>query len=466
MDELKDLESLSYPELAAAVLNALMDDYPAPVLRDFTAKAYGDPAWGGDAGPAPVRMIGGGLGFLELFHGPTAAFKDMALQVMPYLLTYASQRTGAGKEILILVATSGDTGKAALEGFKDVPGVKIIVFYPRGGVSPVQEAQMNTTGGRNTYVCAVEGNFDDCQNGVKAIFGNEEMIRLLGGRGVQMSSANSINWGRLAPQIVYYFHAYFALSGQKRLEWGEPVNFVAPTGNFGNILAGWYAKQMGLPVHKLICASNMNHVLTDFFQTGIYDRNRPFYYTNSPSMDILISSNLERLLFELSGRDGETIRNWMGELAGGGRFQVSEVVKKAMDETLWAGFATDEEGSEMIRKIYGQSRYVMDPHTAVGMAVYEQYRSQTGDETLTLVDATASPFKFSGSVLAALDHPAAARDEFETLKILSDFTGEPAHPALLGLKERPRLHRRICRRDEMASAVLSVLDSDSNSGTD
>jgi threonine synthase len=479
-EELAALKDLSYPALAASMLNTLMDDYPLPVLRDYAAKAYGEPAVWGDADPAPVKMIRDGLGFLELFHGPTAAFKDMALQIMPRLLTYASQRMDSGKEILILVATSGDTGKAALEGFKNVPGIRIIVFYPHGGVSSVQEAQMETTDGDNTYVCAVEGNFDDCQNGVKAIFGDEEMIRLLEGKGVQMSSANSINWGRLAPQIVYYFHAYFELCGQKRLEWGRPVNFVVPTGNFGNILAGWYAKQMGLPIGKLICASNMNKVLTDFFRTGVYDRHRPFYNTSSPSMDILISSNLERFLFELSGRDGEMIQKWMGELSGGGRFRVGESVKKAMDEVLWAGFSADEDGAGMIRKIYGAYRYVMDPHTAVGMAVYEQYRDQTGDGTLTLIDATASPFKFGGSVLAALNDSAASGNlsgtsrtsgtsgnpsgnlsgspnEFEALRALSDLTGAPAHPALLGLEKRPRLHRRFCRRDEMKSVVLSIL---------
>jgi threonine synthase len=466
MKELKALEALDYPALAAAMLNALMDDYPEPVLREFAAKAYRKPAWDGNADPAPVVMIRDGLGFLELFHGPTAAFKDMALQMMPYLLMYASQKTGSGKELLILVATSGDTGKAALEGFKNVPGVKIAVFYPQGGVSPLQEAQMEIADGDNTWVCAVEGNFDDCQNGVKAIFGDEEMIRLLDGRGIRLSSANSINWGRLAPQIVYYFHAYFALHRQKRVELGAPVNFVTPTGNFGNILAGWYAKQMGLPIHKLICASNMNKVLTDFFRTGVYDRNRPFYNTSSPSMDILISSNLERFLFELSGRDGEIIQKWMSDLSREGRFQVGTDVKREMDEVLWAGFALDEEGSEMIRKIYGQRHYVMDPHTAVGMAVYEQYLAQTGDETLTLIGATASPFKFSGGVLAALDGSAASggRNEFETVKALSDFTGVPAHPALLDLEGRPRRRRRLCRRDEMKSMVLSVSGLDA--GTD
>jgi threonine synthase len=306
----------------------------------------------------------------------------------------------------------------------------------------------------------VEGNFDDCQNGVKAIFGDEEMIRLLGGKGVQMSSANSINWGRLAPQIVYYFYAYFALCKQKRCDLGTPVNFVTPTGNFGNILAGWYARRMGLPIHKLICASNKNKVLTDFFRTRVYDRNRPFYNTSSPSMDILISSNLERFLFELSGRDGEIIQKWMRGLSEEGRFEVGETVKNAMDEVLWAGFAEDEEGSGIIRKIYDRHHYVMDPHTAVGMTVYERYLEQTGDGTLTLIDATASPFKFSGGVLAALDDSAAAKEmnEFETLRALSGFIGEPAHPALLDLDRRPVRPRRLCRRDEMKSVILSIAE--------
>jgi threonine synthase len=478
VQEIGDLEIMDYPGLAYILLSLFLDDYPIETLADCAEDAYGEQtgddevySWEREeeraskepeAKPdlAPVKMITDRLGFLELFHGPTAAFKDMALLIMPHLLIRAAQKMGKGKEILILVATSGDTGKAALEGFKNVPGIKIIVFYPHGGVSPLQEAQMMATDGDNTYVCAVEGNFDDCQNAVKAIFADPEMVRLLEAGGIQMSSANSINWGRLAPQIVYYFHAYLSLYKQKRIVLGEPVNFTVPTGNFGNILAGWYAKRMGLPIHKLICASNTNKVLTDFFRTGTYDRKRPFYKTNSPSMDILISSNLERFLFEISGHNGQAVQGWMDALAEEGRFQVGEDVKKAMDETLWAGFAADEDGSAVIRKIYEAYHYVMDPHTAVGMAVYEQYRRQTGDETLTLIVATASPFKFGHSVLAALDDSAASKqmDAFEILSALSDLTGEPVHPALSDLKERPRLPHRLCRQDEIKSEILSILN--------
>jgi threonine synthase len=478
VQEIGDLEIMDYPGLTYVLLSLFLDDYSIDALADCAEDAYGEQtgddevySWEKEEERAsqesnkkpdlaPVKMITDHLGFLELFHGPTAAFKDMALQIMPHLLTRASKKMGKEKEILILVATSGDTGKAAMEGFKNVPGIKIIVLYPHGGVSPLQEMQMTTTDGDNTYVCAVEGNFDDCQNAVKAIFADPEMVRLLEANGIQMSSANSINWGRLAPQIVYYFHAYLSLYKQERIALGDPINFVVPTGNFGNILAGWYAKRMGLPIHKLVCASNANKVLTDFFRTGTYDRNRPFYKTNSPSMDILISSNLERFLFELSGHDGQAVRGWMDALAGEGRFQVGEDVKKAMEETLWAGFATDEDGSEMIRKIYEAYHYVMDPHTAAGMAVYEQYRRQTGDETLALIIATASPFKFGHSVLAALDDSAASKqmDEFEILGALSDLAGEPAPPALSDLKERPRLHHRLCRQDQIKSEILSILN--------
>jgi len=406
-----------------------------------------------------VTMLEGLGGVLELFHGPTAAFKDMALQLTPRLLSQAIKKEGRKQEILILVATSGDTGKAALEGFKDVPGIRIACFFPDEGVSPAQELQMRTTDGKNTYVYSVEGNFDDCQNGVKEIFGDKAFNEELARKGWQLSSANSINWGRLCPQIVYYFYAYFSMARAGRIMIGQPVHFVVPTGNFGNILSAWYAREMGLPVGKLICASNENKVLTDFFNTGRYDRNRTFYKTSSPSMDILISSNLERFLFELNGHDAGAIRGYMDGLAKSGSFTIDEGLLRKIQDLLWAGSADEKEGAGEIRRVYEKYRYLMDTHTAVGSAVYGKYVSGARDAAPAVLDATASPYKFAGSVLEALDgedYPKDA-DGPRLAEILADRTGAPVHPALDGLDKKPILHSGRLRQNEMKTVVERIV---------
>jgi len=458
LPEIAAMEGLDYPKLACEILKLYMDDYSEEELKECADKAYGKNFFHEDI--APVTLLEDMGGVLELWHGPTAAFKDMALQIMPHLLSKALIKEGSGKQVLILVATSGDTGKAALEGFKNVPGIRIVVFYPHQGVSKVQELQMSTTDGDNTYVVAIKGNFDDCQDGVKRIFGDQDLARTLTAAGQQLSSANSINWGRLAPQIVYYFYAYLSLTEAGCIQMGDPLNFVVPTGNFGNILAAWYAKSMGLPIGKLICASNTNKVLTDFFETGVYDRNRPFYKTQSPSMDILISSNLERFLFEMAGHDGAKVSAWMEGLNREGKFQVDAPLLAKMREILWAGFADEAEAAEQTRKVFKTYHYVLDPHTAVGAAVYEQYRQATGDETLSVLDATASPFKFCKSVMEALGDEKAPEglDELMILEALSGYAGIPIHPSLAGLDKREIRHTKVAEKNDMKNLVKSILD--------
>jgi threonine synthase len=458
LEQIEAMEEMDYPRLAKTILGLFLDDYTDEELQDCADKAYGRNFFHEDIAPITVLEDFGGV--LELWHGPTAAFKDMALQIMPHLLSKALIKEGSGNQVLILVATSGDTGKAALEGFKNVPGIKIAVFYPNQGVSKVQELQMCTTDGDNTYVIAIQGNFDDCQAGVKQIFGDQELAKELLQRKLQLSSANSINWGRLAPQIVYYFYSYLSLTDAGCINMGEPVNFVVPTGNFGNIAAAWYAKSMGLPIGKLICASNDNKVLTDFFATGIYDRNRPFYKTQSPSMDILISSNLERFLFEMTEHDGKQVNAWMQELNQTGKFQVSQKLLTKMQELIWAGYADEAAADEMIRNSYRKYQYVMDPHTAVGAVVQEQYRQATGDNTFCVLDATASPFKFSKSVMEALGNEKAPEnlDELQIVEALSGYTGMPVHPALKDLEKRKVLHTKVAEISEMKAIVLDILD--------
>ncbi|NLL19408.1 MAG: threonine synthase [Clostridia bacterium] len=457
-DKLKDMVGASYQAIAQAILELYLDDYFSDEIQAIIGQAYNSNSFGTGA-ITPVVPLEEGLHILELWHGPTAAFKDVALQLMPHLLSRAIQKVGSTKETVILVATSGDTGKAALEGFKDVPGTRIIVFYPYQGVSRIQELQMTTTTGNNTHVVGVKGNFDDCQTAVKAIFGNEEFVSELGNKGYELSSANSINWGRLLPQIVYYFSAYLQLVNQGRLAFGDRINFVVPTGNFGNILAGWYASQMGLPVNKLICASNENKVLTDFFNTGIYDRRRSFKATISPSMDILISSNLERFLYETNGRNGQAIRDWMKLLQDEGVFEVDGNTKKAMEAIIWGGFATEEETLATIKHVFREKGYTLDPHTAVGIKVYDDYVKTSGDKTLTVVGATASPFKFNASVLQAIAGEEAVKgmDEFAMLNELAELSGLPIHPGLLDLEQKPVCHHRICTKDQVQFQVEDIL---------
>ena len=455
---LKTLMAASYQERAVALLTPFLTDFFPEEIRECVYAAY-TPAKFGTPAIAPVHKAGKGLYFLELWHGPTCAFKDMALQFLPHLLTRAAKKLGRREEIVILVATSGDTGKAALEGFRDVPGTRIIVFYPEEGVSEIQKLQMVTQEGGNTAVVAVRGNFDDAQAGVKAIFGNKAFREELRNRGYTFSSANSINWGRLVPQIVYYFSAYLDLCREKEICCGEPINFVVPTGNFGNILAAYYARQMGLPVGRLILAANANNVLVDFIRTGEYDRKRHFYKTLSPSMDILVSSNLERLLYDVTGRDTTRVRHWMAELQARGRYEVDAATHAAVTGVFWADFATDEETLATIKETFEANGYVVDTHTAVGKAVYDRYVAATGDGTATVIAATASPFKFNASVVRALCGPAAVagKSEFELLEMLSAISGMPVPAALRHLDRRPVRHRLAVEKDGMLDAVRRLL---------
>ncbi len=454
-EDLAALAKMTYIQRAKWVLEKFLPDWTAEELSAAVEAAYGGDRFE-DGNPAPLSRLDENCYLLELWHGPTCAFKDMALQLLPKLLPAAARKSGCGKEIAILVATSGDTGKAALEGFRDVSGTRIQVFYPQEGVSPMQKRQMTTQQGGNVSVVGIRGNFDDAQNGVKAIFGNEAMAKTLGERGFALSSANSINWGRLVPQIVYYISAYCTLLADGELKTGEAVNFCVPTGNFGNILAGYYAKQMGLPVKRFLCASNRNNVLTDFIATGRYDRNRRFYTTTSPSMDILISSNLERLVYLLTGKhDGET-REKMAALGGTGVYQLDERELSALQKEFFGGCCDDEEAAKTIRETFREYGYLCDPHTAVAMNVCRQYRKETGDETRTIVLSTASPYKFGDTVLAALGEDCPG-DDFARLSALEQISGLPVPAALSTLKDAPVRFGEVCAPEEMGEKVLEFL---------
>ncbi|MEW6771258.1 MAG: threonine synthase [Bacillota bacterium] len=449
---------LPYQERAGRVMTPFLAGFTAGEIGHCVTAAY-NPEKFGQPEIAPLRPLGDGSYILELWHGPTCAFKDMALQILPHLLTLSVRKTGSTAEIVILAATSGDTGKAALEGFRDVPGTRIIVFFPNEGVSEVQKRQMVTQEGRNTWVVAVEGNFDDAQAGVKEIFTDPEIKERLKRSGFEFSSANSINWGRLLPQIVYYFSAYADLLAKDAIRPGEGVNFVVPTGNFGNILAGFYAREMGLPVKRLILAANANNVLTDFVRTGVYDRRRPFYKTVSPSMDILVSSNLERLLYELTDRDAARIRAWMQELQDIGRYTVDDTTRTRVQEIFWSDWAGDDAALATIRETYSRYDYVLDPHTAVARRVYENYGRETGDATTTVVLSTASPFKFNRDVARALlgEEVARTHDEFALLDLLAARTGWAVPAGLRNLAEKPVCHRRVARREQMKAVVAEIL---------
>ena len=435
--------------MAARIIGAMLPDIPdmdTLVSRAYTGKFESD--------ELTPTVDTGKFNVLELFRGPTSAFKDVALCMLPQLLTKAKSIKGMEKDVLILTATSGDTGKAALAGFQDVEGVRICVFYPHGGVSKVQRAQMVTQEGKNVYVCAVEGNFDDAQTGVKNIFAAAENGVLPGSSGYRLSSANSINIGRLAPQITYYFKAYADLLRRGAITMGDEVNFSVPTGNFGDILAGYLAKKMGLPVGKLICASNANNVLTDFITTGTYDRRRPLLKTISPSMDILISSNLERLLYLLSG-DTELVAELMGQLNREGFYTVPEAMKKAIQEEFFAGYCDDKRATETIGKVLREQNYLCDTHTAAGWAVAEDYVAATGDNRPMVVLSTASPFKFPAAVLAALE-ASEETDEFRQMERLSQLSGVPIPVNLQGLKTKPELHTGVIAKEAMADFVKAI----------
>ncbi|MBO4852849.1 MAG: threonine synthase [Schwartzia sp.] len=445
------LTELSYAERAKKILGLFLTDYTDEEIARSVESAYGGGKFD-DAAVAPVKGVGD-LSVLELWHGPTSAFKDMALQLLPRLLSEALKKTGETKETLILVATSGDTGKAALAGFADVPQTKIMVFYPDGGVSDMQRLQMATQAGKNVSVVAVKGNFDDAQGGVKEIFGDEAFAKKLDEAGVRLSSANSINWGRLVPQIVYYFSAYAELVKAGTIKNGDVINFTVPTGNFGNILACFYARQMGLPVGKLVCASNQNNVLTDFLQTGYYDRNRDFYKTISPSMDILVSSNVERMLYHMTG-DPSGVRGWMEALATEGRYDAGVGMIQRFQNYFWAGWADDEKTKATIREVYETEHYVLDTHTAVAWAVANEYRRRTHDERPMVVVSTASPYKFSGSVLEALGEDATG-DPFALLERLEAKSGTTAPKGLASMKDAQTIHDTTCEKAGMRDEVLA-----------
>lgn len=458
MEEIQALQNMSYNDRAYFVLSKYLTDFTEDELKNCISKAYTKQKFETDS-IAPVYKLDDSTYFLELWHGPTCAFKDMALQILPHLLTTSMKKTNEDKEIVILVATSGDTGKAALEGFKDVEGTRIIVFYPENGVSEIQKLQMVTQEGNNLDVAAVKGNFDDAQSGVKKIFTDAEYKDLLSNNRFKLSSANSINWGRLVPQIVYYFSAYAELIKNGELQPGEEINVVVPTGNFGNILASYYAKKMGLPIKKFICASNENNVLTDFINTGVYNKNRDFHTTISPSMDILISSNLERFLFDLSGEDDGLVADWMSQLNATGQYQVSDDVFKKMTQMFTAGCANDEKTMSTIKECYDEHGYVMDTHTAVAKAVYDDYVSCTGDKTKTVIASTASPFKFNQSVLIALGgHQAVAgKDEFMLLEELAGKSGMTIPKSLYELKDKTPLFDLVFPKEQMKQVISDFL---------
>ena len=456
-DELKALCSADYKERAKKVLGLYLSDFTKEELDYCVEGAYADGKFS-SKDVAPVVKLHDNVNILELFKGPTCAFKDMALQILPYLLTVSSKKNLKDKEIVILVATSGDTGKAALEGFKDVEGTKILVFYPNDGVSPMQKLQMTTQEGNNVGVCAIYGNFDDAQTGVKSIFTNKEILKRFEENNLVFSSANSINWGRLAPQIVYYISAYCDMVNNGAVKFGDGINIVVPTGNFGNILAAYFAKEMGLPVNKLICASNANNVLTDFIENGVYDRNRDFYTTVSPSMDILISSNLERLLYILCGRNSDTINEWFGALKDCGKYTVSEDVKSKINELFAAGCCDDEMTKATISETYADYKYLADTHTAVAINVLNSYEAKTGDKTPVVIASTASPFKFSKAVLSAVDKENKEYDdEFATVAALEDISSLKAPEQLAALKGKEVRFNKVTSKEDMAQVVFDML---------
>ena len=448
-----ELAKMSYAEVAYEVMKLYLTDFTEEELKSCIARAY-DSKFDTEV-IAPLAEAEGTY-YLELFHGATIAFKDMALSILPHLMTTAAKKNKIENEIVILTATSGDTGKAALAGFADVEGTRIIVFYPKNGVSPVQEKQMVTQKGDNTFVVGIHGNFDDAQTGVKRIFSDTELKDKLLAGGFQFSSANSINIGRLVPQIAYYVYAYATLLKEGRIENGETINVVVPTGNFGNILAAYYAKNMGLPIDKLICASNENKVLFDFFKSGTYDRNREFVLTTSPSMDILISSNLERLIYKIAGEDAAKNAELMGQLSKEGAYTISDAMKKEL-ESFYGGYASEAETAARIKELYENTGYVLDTHTAVASVVYETYKKETGDDKKTVIASTASPFKFARSVMNAIGADCTDTDDFALTDKLSEIANVAVPQAVEEIRNAPILHDHVCEKDEMADMVCGFL---------
>ncbi len=457
-DKISSMIPMSYIQRAKTVLREFLTDFSDEELDYCVEGAYAAEKFSSSE-IAPTVNISGNKNILELWHGPTCAFKDMALQLLPYLMTVSAKKTAGGKTIVILVATSGDTGKAALEGFKDVDNTKILVFYPVDGVSPMQKLQMTTQQGSNVSVCAINGNFDDAQNAVKSIFTDEQIKKELEKKNMMFSSANSINWGRLVPQIVYYFSSYCDMVKAGRIKNGDKINVVVPTGNFGNILAAYYARCMGLPVKKLVCASNANNVLTDFLKTGTYDKNRAFYTTTSPSMDILISSNLERLLYHMSGEKDTVVSQLMGKLSSEGRYTVSDDLIFEIQQLFDAGFASESSVDDTIKELFDDYGYLCDTHTAVAVKVYDEYVKSTGDDIPTVIDSTASPYKFSSSVLhAVLDGKVPELDEFDMVDELNRITGADIPSPISSLRDKSVRFSNVCNKNDMAQMVFKLLD--------
>ena len=445
---------MSYQEIAYAVMKEFLTDFTEEELKTCINNAYDSKF---DTEEIAVTKKVDGAYYLELFHGATIAFKDMALSILPHLLVTSARKNNVKNEIVILTATSGDTGKAALAGFADVPGTKIIVFYPKSGVSPIQEKQMVTQKGDNTYVIGIKGNFDDAQTGVKKMFSNKELAKVMNDNGFQFSSANSINIGRLVPQVVYYVKAYADLLKQGALKAGEPMNVVVPTGNFGNILASYYAKQMGIPIGKFVCASNKNKVLFDFFETGKYDRNREFYVTTSPSMDILISSNLERMIYRIAGNDAKQCAKFMAALTKDGKYVITDAMKAELSE-FFGAFGSEEETAVKIKEVYDKEGYVMDTHTAVAAVAYDKYKAATGDDkTPTVIASTASPYKFTRSVMDAINPAYDAEDDFELVDELNKVSKTAIPKAIEEIRTAPVLHDTVCETAAMEDEVKKIL---------
>ena len=453
--DMDTLAGMRYQETAYEVMRQFLTDFTEEELKDCIAKAYDEKFDTKEIAPLVKKDE---AYYLELFHGKTIAFKDMALSILPHLLTTSAKKNQVKNEIVILTATSGDTGKAALAGFADVPGTKIIVFYPKNGVSPIQEKQMVTQKGANTFVVGIHGNFDDAQTGVKKMFGDKELAAQMDKAGYQFSSANSINIGRLVPQVVYYVYAYAKMYANGEVAKGEKINVVVPTGNFGNILAAYYAKNMGVPIDKLICASNDNKVLYDFFRTGTYDRNREFILTTSPSMDILISSNLERLIYKIAGADAAKDVTLMRNLAAEGKYEITDEMKAQLKD-FYGNYANEKETAEEIAEVYKKTGYIMDTHTAVASRVYRKYVAESGDQTKTVIASTASPYKFTRSVMDAIDaEKYKGMGDFELVDALSELSGVKVPQAIEEIRTAPVLHKNVVETEDMPKIVKQFLN--------
>ncbi len=450
---LEEISKMTYQETAYEVMKLFFTDFTEAELKTCIERAYDSKFDTKEIAPLVKKSD---AYYLELFHGATIAFKDMALSILPHLLTTSAKKNNIKNEIVILTATSGDTGKAALAGFADVEGTSIIVFYPKNGVSKIQERQMVTQKGANTKVVGITGNFDDAQSGVKAMFNNKELAKVMDEHGYQFSSANSINIGRLVPQVVYYVYSYTRLLANGDIKAGEKVNFVVPTGNFGNILAAFYAKNMGVPVGKLICASNENKVLYDFFETGIYDRNREFILTSSPSMDILISSNLERLIFRIAGDDAKKTADMMEALKTTGKYTITDDMKAKLAD-FTGGWASEEDTAKEIKRVYDETGYVMDTHTAVASSVYHTYKENTNDDTKTIIASTASPYKFGTSVMSAINKKYEGMDDFALIDELCKTSGVKIPNAVEEIRTAPVLHDTVCETEDMQKTVEKIL---------